>query len=267
MHHGGNCLVVSGAVLEIGASASALFGSSSAESVFGLGVSAGATQAQQSAQTIVQSSQREINRIRGYKLELTGAEKLRLDKIQGEILKIQEKTQAGTVRPDELEDRVALYEEANDIIGKPNLDIDTEEDETLTNYASALEALLQPNLDPSTQKRVDYLERIKENLETKLEDSPDNATILSQFQSVSSSIDKLKPLRLVETLSNSDRKVYDGIVEQMNEYVGVKLQLGSKEAIKVTELERTIADLSSSLPSTGGGPTSAAVSRALTRFA
>jgi hypothetical protein len=254
--------------VEIGASASQLFGSSSAESVFAVGVSSGASSEQQTALTVVKAQQREINRIRGYKLQLTAAENFRLTEIQGEILKIQEKTSNGTVRPDELEDRTELYKEADRIIGKPVLDYDASEDEVLTEYTSALEALMQPRLDSATQKHVDYLKRIKERLETKLEDSPDNATVLSQFQSVSGAIDKLKPLRLVEQLSKAERREYDEIVDKINDHVGMKLQLNSRDAMRVGQLERSINDMASSLPADPAGqPTSAAVTRAYTRFA
>lgn len=211
-----------------GGTATDLFGKSSVNSE------------QQVAETIVTASRREINRIRGYKLQLTPAETAQLDAIQAEILKIQEKTQNGTVRPDELVDRTALYEEADLLIGKPVLDFDTDADDTYTEYVSALETLMLPTLDPAVQDRVDTLSRVKDNLEEKLSESPESATLLSRFQSVSGIIDELQPLRLVEQLSAEERALYDTTVELINDYTGVELQLSSVDAMRVTQLERTI---------------------------
>lgn len=256
-------------MVEIGAAASELFGSSgNAQSIFASNVSVGPSQAQQSARAIVTAQTREVNRIRGYKLDLTSAENFRLTEIQGEILKIQEKVNGGTVRADELEDRVDLYREADTIIGKPVLATEVTEDEVVVDFASALETLLLPKLDTVTQSRVDSLLRVKDTLEENLSDNPDNSVVRAQFASVTNALDNLQPLRSVQSLSNEERALYDETVAAMNEYVDAKLQLSSKEAIRVRQLEESIANLQSSLATDPANlPTSGAVNRAYARFA
>lgn len=249
-------------------SASQLFGSSSAQDIFSASVSAGPTQEQQSARAIVKAQTREINRIRGYKLDLTPAENHRLTEIQGEILKIQEKVNQGTVRSDELDDRVNLYKEADTIIGKPVLDTETTTDDTFVKFTSSLETLLLPKLNPAQQARVDSLQRVKDGIEARLTGNPDNSVVRAQFQSVTNTLNALQPLRSVQSLSNEERGLYDNIVTSLNDYVGVKLQLSSKDAIRVRTLEESIANLQSNLAADPAGqPTSGAVNRALTRFA
>ena len=58
-----------------------IFGGGSAESVFAAGAG-GASNEQVAAKAIVTAQKREINRIKGYKLELTPAENQRLAEIQ-----------------------------------------------------------------------------------------------------------------------------------------------------------------------------------------
>ena len=233
--------------MEIGVKATQLFGGGDVTSFFAAGASGGASSEQATATAIVNAQQREINRIRGYKLQLTPAENFRLGEIQDEILKIQEKTNNGTVRADELEDRVTLYEEADTILGKPVLEIETETDETYIDFVSALENLLEPKLNPAVAKRVEALERIKDTLEEQLVDRPDSPVLRGRFQSVSNTIDALKPLRKVEELSVQERRIYDETARALNDYVGVKLQLESREAIRVGQLERSIEQFSAVL--------------------
>lgn len=249
-------------------SATQIFGGGGVETFFAAGASGGASSEQQTAQVVVQAQQREINRIRGYKLQLSPAENFRLGEIQTEILKIQEKATNGTVRADELEDRKELYEEADRIIGKPILEIDTENDEVLTKLVSALETLMQPKLDPATQRRVDSLVRVKDNIEDQLAANPESVVLRGRFQSISKTVDALTPLRSVSQLSTDERRLYDEIVRDINDYTGVQLQLPSDDAIRVAQLEQSIEQMSANLPpDPSSQPTSGAVSRATARFA
>ena len=259
--------------MEIGASPSAvfgnlsansIFGSPSAESVFAAG-SSGSDQAGEIALVTIEAHRREINRIRGYKLQLTVPEKQQLAQIQVEVQEIQQRISSGTARDDELDDRKELLAEADRIIGKPTVDV--EADQTLADLAGAIQTLLQPKLDPQKAKTVERLERIKDNLEAKLTANPESKTLLAQFQSAFKVLSDLAPLRDVKSLSQAEQRAYDLAVEAVNEHVGVKIELTAKEAIRVAELDASISQLQSLVPDTTGQPTASAVAQAYVRLA
>lgn len=197
--------------------------------------------AQAVAQATITAANREINRIRGYKLELSPADNAQLIKIQEQVQKIEEKAQAGTVRPDELEDRLELFTEADRIIGKPTVDI--EADKTLAELSAGLDLILKPELSGPIQRQVDSLVRIKATLEERIAASPKSRTLQDQFQSISRVLDGLTPLRSISSLSPAERRDYDEQVDLINEYVGAKVELNTKEALKVSQLQSTIAEM------------------------
>jgi|GEM_PF-1802590 len=241
-----------------------IFGGGSAESVFAAGAG-GATNEQVAAKAIVTAQKREINRIKGYKLDLTAAETQRLAEIQKEIQVIERKAGAGTVRPDELKDRTELYKEADIIIGKPVVDV--EADAKLAEYAGLLEALLKPKLNPSLQKRVDYLNRVKDDVEEQFNLNGENETLRRRFQNLTKLVGQLAPPRAVHELSNGEKRVYDDIAELINDHAGVKLQLSARESERVADLEESIINLQASLGADPASQTTAGqVARAYTRF-
>ncbi|NND49191.1 MAG: hypothetical protein HKN60_02950 [Rhizobiales bacterium] len=251
--------------MEIGAKATDVFGSPRVDSVFFNGQSAPPSPQQETARVSIIAQKREINRIHGYKLQLTPAESKRLSEIQADVIDIERKASAGTVRDDELDDRIELLAEADEIIGKPVVDV--EADDTLAEFAQAVESLLEPKLDPRKLAQVERLERVKATIEGNLNANPESPTLLSQFQSVSALIDGLTPPRPVSALSNSERELYDDLTELINDHTGVKLQLNSKEAIRVAELEKSILQLQEILPpDISQQPTPQAVARAYTRL-
>lgn len=271
--------------MEIGARPTDLLGTFSAGDVFGIGrVTVGSVfgigqitpesffpagqpssaASQKTALVAITAHKREINRIHGYKLELTPADNLRLLDIRTEIQEIDRKVSDGTVREDELEDRQELLDEADEIIGKPVVDIQA--DDTLSEYAQAVDTLLQPKLDPVTLRRVESLERIKAGYEEALLENPENKTLSAQFQSITTLINNLTPPREVKSLSVSEKRLYDELAELINDHAGVKLQLNSREAIRVAELEASILQLQELAPASLAQPSSFAVARAYVRL-
>lgn len=250
-----------------GASATEFFGSStSIQSVFSAGQTAGATEEQQAAAVIITAQKREINRLKGYKLQLTPADNQRLSQVQADIQAIEAKASDGTVRSDELEDRTELYAEADEIIGKPTVDV--EADEELAKYATAMQTLLAPKLSATLTKRVEYLERVKANLEEQFNANGDNQTLRRQFQSISRLLTELTPPRPVSQLSRAETKAYDDLAELINEHAGVDIQLSSRDSIRVEQLESSIIDMQANLgPDASTQPTSQAVARAYARLA
>jgi len=251
--------------MEIGAKATQVFGSATLDSVFTAGQSAAPTPAQEIASVTIRAHRREINRIRGYKLELTPAENQQLVDIRAEVQEIEQKTAKGTVRQFELDKRLDLLKEADEIIGKPIVDI--EADEFLANLAGILEALLEPKLNRVEARRVETLERIKEKVQLRFESKPDNSTLRAQLRNLIAQIGILKVPRSVSSLSPAERKTYDDLTKLINDHAGVKVQLTSREAIRVADLEKSIIDLQGQLPpDISTQPTPQAVSRAYARL-
>ncbi len=252
--------------MEIGNSSSSGIQFASGADLFGIGAPGAASQVQEAATSTIEAQKREVNRIRGYKLQLSVAEKQKLAQIQVEIQEINQRAVDGLARPDELEDRIDLFAEADRIIGKPTVDL--EADEVLADLAGVLDTLLQPRLDPARAKQVARIERVKDNLEARLNESPENRTLLQQFQSTLRIIAQLKPLRNVKELSPAEARAYDLAVEAVNDHVGVKIELSVKETRRVNDLENSIAQLQTLLPPDfSQRPTAAAVSRAYVRLA
>ena len=251
--------------MDINSAVSSIFGSGSAETIFAAGVTGGATPAQQAAKTTIDSAQREINRIRGYKLQLTPAEENQLSKIQEDIRAIDRKAADGTVRQDELDDRAELYREADTIIGKPSAEVDS--DTILEGYRQAIDDLLAPRLDRPAANRLETLENLKANIEEQIGDNPNSRTAQLQLQNVARQINDIVVPRNISELSQSERVEYDRLVEQVNEYAGAKLVLDARESVRVFNLEKTIQDMQGSLPpDPASQPTASSVARAYARF-
>ncbi len=246
-------------------SAAQFFGAGPVASIFSAGQFEGSTPQQETARVTILAQRREINRIRGYKLQLTPAEKQKLAEIQQKVQVIEQKSSNGTVRSDELEDRTDLLAQADEIIGKPS--IDAKADDELAKLAGIMEALLNPKLNPAQAKRVEMLRRVKDNIESSMLRSPESATLRNQFRNVTSQLLEANPPRPVSSLSITERKAYDDLAVLINERAGAKIQLSAKENIRVAELESSIINLQAlSPPNFGQQPTSQQVSRAYTRL-
>lgn len=255
--------------MEIGASAASLFGGSGA-SPFGVTsgsdiLATGNTQSQEAARATITAERREINRIRGYKLDLTPADNQRLAKLKVQIQEIEQRVQQGIARPDELKDRADYFKEADEIIGKPIVDV--EADKVLADLAGGIETLLAPKLQKPIADQVERLERVKQGLVDRYTANPDNRTLSQQLQSVSQTIDKLAPLRSVKELSPAEARAYDDLVTLINDHAGAKVELTVKEAKRVEELQKSISTLQASLPPDASQqPTANDVARAYTRL-
>ncbi len=249
--------------MDISATASSLFGSASADSIFAATKSATGTSDQQSARAIITAHNRSINRIRGYKLALTPTDKQKLVELKEKIQTIETKAGAGTVRQDELDDRLEMLNEADRIIGKPIVDV--EADLQLAQFNNLRLALLEPKLDSATAKRVAFLERFRDSTEDQINENPDRHSLQLKLQSIVRQIGVLKPLRSTSQLSKAERKTYDAIVTLINDHAGVKIELTSQESNRVAALQSSIAQFQGSLgPDPSQQPTPQAVARAYT---
>lgn len=247
------------------ASISDVFGGGTFDTIFSIGVTGGGNEGQQVAQVAVDAAKAEINRIRGYKPRLTPGESERLSKIQEQITAIDKKAQEGTIRPDEIETRSELFREADTIIGKPSAEV--EADETLEGYRQEIDDLLAPKLDGSIKRRLDRLEKLKTNLEDQIGGGDDSTITRNRLINANKQISSLTPPRRVQDLTVREKTEYNRLVKQVNDYAGAKLVLNVRESTRVYNLQKTIDDLSSSLPpDPSSQPTAASVARAYARF-
>ena len=134
-----------------------------------------------------------LNRIRGYKLQLTPAENKRLSEIQEKISKINEKAANGTVRDDEIQDRSELFLEADTIIGKPSAEV--ENDDVLDGLREQIDEVLAPRLTPQQQDRLDTLNTLLASFEERLGDDPSNVVAIRQVQNIQRQISNIDVLR------------------------------------------------------------------------
>lgn len=247
------------------ASAADVFGASSATSIFSAKLTGGASNIQQAARVVTDATNREIKRIRGYKVQLTPADNKRLTEIQKEIQTINQKAADGTVRRDEIDDRAELYIESDFIIGKPSAGI--ENDDFLDDINEKIETLLAPKLTPQKEKRLAILNNMLEQLQDALGDDTSNVIAIKRVTNVQYQIDQIDVSRPVTALSVNEKQEYDELVDTANAYAGKKLLLNARDSARVQALEETIAQMASSLPASNSGqPTSADVSRAYGRL-
>lgn len=245
--------------------ATSIFGGGTAVSIFAANVTGGASEAQQAAQVVVDAAKQQINRIRGYKLQLTPADNKRLEEIQAEIVKINQKATNGTVRQDEIEDRAELFLEADIILGKPSAEV--ENDDVLDDIRARIDEVLAPRLTPQQEDRLATLNTLLANFEERLADDPSNVIAIRQVQNIQKQIANIDVPRLVTQLSVSEKLEYDALVEEANTHAGAKLLLNARETGRVQALEETIASMEAQLPpDPAGQPTAAAIARAYTRF-
>lgn len=247
------------------AKATDFFGGDSAVAIFSVGISGGATDAQLAAKSIIASNKREINRIHGYKVQLTPSDNQALRKLQEKVVVINDKAADGIATEYDLEKRIDYLAAADKILGKPVVDV--EADDILATLNEKINDLLAKKLTPAVENRVKLLETLSASYEDKIARNVDSRLPQLQLQNVTRQLLALTPSRSISQLSDNERREYDQLVELVNKHVGEKLSLNSKDSIRVASLQATITELQSSLPAdTSGQPTAADVARAYTRF-
>lgn len=227
------------AIFGPGANAETFFGSASAGSIIAATQAASSPPDQQVTSAIVTAHKREINRIRGYKVDLTPIETQKLVELREEIQEIDANVAAGAIRPDELRERGEKLKEADRILGKPIVDV--EADEKLAEYNALRVAILEPKLDGPTARRVEYFERVLESVNAQLNANPGRQSLHVMYRAISNQLNTLKPLRSPSQLSPAERRVYDDVVELINDHAGVKVELTAREADRVEALQKSIA--------------------------
>jgi len=221
--------------------AGALFAAgSTADTVF-----ATAQQGTNSNQVIADGLSKEIQKIQGFRTDITPANEARLAAIKTEIEKIDGNT---TPQDADLQERTAarrleLNTEAFKILGKTYVDIDGTPE--LKAVKDKIDDLLEPPLRGDKKDRLIRLRKLEKTAFQSFFANPESLTAATQLRSVSIQIAQLVPPRLVTELTLSERREYDALAAEGNQLAGTEAFLPAAKKLKIEKLQRTIGRLNS----------------------
>ncbi len=235
-------------------SATELLGGGSAASLFAAtlnGSSGGITVT--ATDIAVKGMQDQIDRIQGYRTNLTVAEKQDLADYQSKIQHFNDLASVRVLTNDEVSDRADAYVEAYKILGKEYVDFTN--DATVTNLSSQLEKLIATKPVGPEAVRLERLQNTLSSLDSQISNSDSGSTelITSRAISVAKQINKLTAARPMASLTADERSQHDDLVEQINNYVGFDLELTSKQKEQIERLQTNISLLQQGASSSGGG--------------
>lgn len=192
-------------------------------------------------QLLAQSLKREIDRLQGYKTDLTPAENKRLAKLQADIQRINESAGPDGLSLDRHEDRAELYREANAILGKPYVDI--EADPELSEMVAQVDTLLETKYRGATKKRLENLRALEEKFYQSYYNGNTSATLARQIANVKTQISRLAAPRPMAELTPGERREYDGLVEKINARAGYEYLMPSRKRARAESLQKTMGSL------------------------
>lgn len=223
-------------------SATALLGNStSATSLFAsnlTGNSGGVTV--DARQIAIKGMQDQIDRLQGFRTDLSVAEKQELANYQKTIQDFNEIASTRLLNKYELADRAEAYIESYKILGKEYADFTN--DATVTALSSQLEDLIATKPKGAEAVRLERLQNVLNTIEDQINSSDSGATDLltSRGISVARQINQLTAARPISSLSQDEIRQHDELVEKINSYVGFELDLTSGTKLKIERLQNTI---------------------------
>ncbi len=242
------------AIGSIGGSSRNSFGSSSskASQLFGNGNGGGGASLFQTAanassgltvdtkQLITKGLQDQIDRLQGYRTNLSVAEKQKLADYQKKITDINQLASTRILTNIEKADRAEAYVESYKILGKEY--VDYSDDAVVTKTAAALKDLIASKPKGAEAARLERLQVAFNGL-TDQADKAEGDTpkyLASQILSLSRQINQLTAPRKISSLSVAERRQHDALVDKINEHVGYEYELNSTKKLKIEQLQATI---------------------------
>ena len=223
-------------------SATALFGDNTADatSLFAANLSGSSAITIDSQQIAIKGIQDQIDRIQGYRTNLTPTEKKRLKDYQEQIVNINQTATTRLLTEDEITERAEAYIESYKILGKEYEDFTN--DVFVTSKSNELDKLLKTKPQGAEAVRLERLENVLTNLKARATDRETDppATLISQITSVNRQIAQLTPARPISTLSREEVRQHDQLVSEINDYVGFELELTSTKKLQIERLQKTI---------------------------
>lgn len=190
---------------------------------------------------IATSLERELNRVQGYKVDLTPAESKRLASLQNQISRLEEKAGPDGLSVSQFNDRAELFREANAILGKEYVDV--EADPVLKELVARVDTLLEPKLRGAQKKRLDNLRNLETKYLERFYAGTTSAALARQIGNVKLQIQTLTQPRKMAELSPSERRDYDALVTTINARAGTEFLLPSDRKGRAEEIQKTIASL------------------------
>lgn len=191
-----------------------------------------------SSQLIKKSLKREIDRLQGYKTNLTPAESKRLAKLQTDIQRIKENAGPDGLSLEQRDERAELYRQANDILGKPYVDV--EADPELSALVKQVDTLLETQYRGPTKKRLENLRALEGKFYDAYFAGNSSATLARQIANVKTQITRLAAPRPMDALSASERRDYDALVEKVNARAGYEYLMPSRKRARAESLQKTM---------------------------
>jgi len=213
---------------------------------------------------IVDGMQRQIDKLNGFKTDLTPAQKKKLAQNQAEIAKIEKK--ATVIKGLSVEDstrRAELFKESYSILGKEY--VDSSSNATLNRLTSQVDKLLEPKLRGAPLARLENLKKLAASAYAAINDNPENETARRNYANIKFQINSLTRPRKISQLSIPERNQYDELVGKVNEAAGTKFLLPSAERLRSERLQASKATFDAQLAAFGGDqfrPSPAAMMRA-----
>lgn len=223
--------------------ASQLFGDGNgggASSIFSTAANASSGLSVDTRQLITKGLQDQIDRLQGYRTNLTVAEKQKLADYQQEITNINQMATTRILTSEEKNDRAEAYVESYKILGKEYEDVS--DDTYVTTRAQEITDLLATKPKGAEATRLERLQTVYTSLTDQADEvEGDIPTYLgSQILSVARQIQQLTAPRKLASLSIAERNQHDKLVNEINEHVGFEYELTSDKKLKIEKLQATI---------------------------
>ena len=225
-------------------SATALFGdgAANANTLFSANLTASTAITISPQDIAIKGIQDQIDRIQGYRTNLSPADKKKLADYQEKIVNFNQTASTRVLTAKELGERADAYIASYAILGKEYEDFSN--DSFVKAKSEELSALLASKPVGAEAKRLERLQNVMANLRAKAfsRDDPSKipATLFSQISSVNKQIAALTSPRPISSLSRAELRQHDELVGEINDYVGFELELTSSKKQQIERLQKTI---------------------------
>ncbi len=230
--------------VQLGSSTKAtdLFGEGNADvsNLFSASVAATSGLTVDTKDIVVKALQDQIDRLQGYRTNLTPAEKQDLTEYQDTITNINEIATGRLLTDDEIQERAEAYIEAYKILGKEYQDFSS--DDFITEKSQELEDLLATKPTGAEATRLERLQTTYDNLMDSAtnRDTDPPATLVAQISSIYKQISQLTAARPMASLTPDEIRQHDALVEEINDHAGFEVELNSTKKAQIERLQDTI---------------------------
>ena len=236
----------------MGAKATDLFGdnSSSVDNIFAANVAATSTLTVDTSEIITKGLQDQIDRLQGFRTNLSVAEKQQLAKYQQKIADINDTASGRILTADEIADRADAYLASYEILGKEYKDFTN--DTFMTTKSAELDDLIATKPRGAEAKRLERLQSVYDHLMASANDRETDPpeSLITQIRTVNRQIAQLTAPRPISSLSREELRQHDALVTEINDHAGYELELNSKKKLQIERLQNTIEQMQSG--TTGG---------------